>query len=979
MQLKTLLNRHDTVLDFWQDLEDHGGRLLFEEYGAMYYKATLPGDTYWLGEDVIPPHVSKQYNFAHILKGKRSIGCDVVNIHNGRAVGYEGKWFDRKKKTIQWNKVSPKQQVINKTGIDQLIVYTNAVKSSDMITEYSEETGFDFLDTFLNQQAFETVRKYANNQEKFIYSPMLPRDSFFEGALDDIDKDVTLGYGHLTLKDITVRILQHWPAASGKSSFPRLSYDRTIEKFWDYKKGNPINLVVNPSLVILKGNLMKQIEHDIALGNDTVHIIFAGDVRKAVKDKRELQAIRHLAKVFTTRKDFVKFIRENDKTSWIHTTNHSYSQLARSLRKEKKTVFFSHIDEVHHTIQPDFSTWTGPLDDTMLPVNFRFMSSANIRSARGKGASWSMDDPLFADIHVKELTEKMAVQLGYKRQTKIINYVYDSNHWPVEWIEQFEKNSEPLVRLKDTDLVVPIGWFLAADSLIRFRIEHSRIQHTKITINGISDGVKFERFFNTIKPQLLREYASSNSKIYRRLLKAETLMCDTHNKSTVEILRDVQAIPKMHHDSFVIHDRLLGEGFDPEGGWMDSNMFVTPTFSEIRIYQDVNRGSRIGDGSKKINWLVIASLNDVDNYNKMFANISRIGDALDIGEEDIRETVTFKAVKPMPKGKKLGKKGQDANTYYDEIDANFVSDCFSNYVKQGHYYKFGDVVNQIFEEWLRLDKELVNTTSHLTYTQKTREIKDKVIQKFPDYFSHYRGKRKDVQILEISKGRHYLLSEINQDEALEWEIKKENILNRRIEKIREEYRHLKLSLYDPAVKRDVPNTVLCKKYKLKSHELSQHIKDIDNDLNKNVKHYTNQKWKVFKILIKVAQSKSIEKIPMWADLAMPLIKDQNILGLTKSTINEKFLFGKLKYLLNNNQRKTWDNCRSKVRKYCVLRGVANSNKSMKGKEQKGRVIIADSQTFISQAQCARHYKVDHVTISNWLKKYPNRFYYKKAD
>jgi len=773
MELKTLLNDHsgkDAHLDFWESLESHGGELLFEEYVAYYLKATLPGDTYWLGEDVVPAHIAQKYKFANLLKGKRSLGGDVINIYQGRAVAYESKWL-HEKETINLKLVANKLVVIQNTKIESLIFTTNARKPSDMVTEFTSEVGFMFQEEWVTAEVFDTVKNYVNKQVKRIYKPMAPRDQFFRDALSELQTDFNKKFAKVAISKILTRIFQHWPAASGKGSFPRLAYDMIFEPAWDYKKGCPINLVINPTLTVLKGNLVKQIEHDLALGNDSIHIIYAGDVTKAAKDTEELQTIRSLAKVFTKKIEFVNFLRQTTyQTIWIHTTVHSYDKLAIVVKGENKSFYFGHIDEVHHMIQPDYSSWTAPLNDAACKIQIRLMSSANKRKARGTGASYSMDDPAFCDILVKELDEKTAVKLGYKRQSKMANYLYDNSTFPTEWIEMLEGGAQPLVKLKGTKFVVPMGWFMAADAILRFRVEHHERQHTKFTLNSIENCQNFASFFEAVRPKILKELANSNSSVYRRLLKAPVIVADTKSNSTIKILKEVSAVPDIYNDSFMVHCRLLGEGWDPKDGWIDSAMFVDPSASEIRIYQDVNRGSRIGNGSKKINWVVQAHLVDDEKlqYNKMYETIRTVCQALEIGDEDITELVTFKEFKSLPKGKKTNRQvGSAELSYYDEVDADFFAKSFSAYIKEGGYHKFGETVNQILRDYIKLDKEKFG------YLSMQKNVYSDVVNLHQDYFANYSDKQQWAHLDRIKKGEHFLLSDENITNAIDWQIERE--------------------------------------------------------------------------------------------------------------------------------------------------------------------------------------------------------------
>ena len=802
MELKALLNKHsgkNAHLDFWAELESlsPANRLLFEEYCAMFFKAEnqkakKPGQVYWLSRtkgDVVPAVIQQRYKISHLDKGDNTRGMDILWVHHdGRAVGYESKWFDNKD-SISFSKVVNKEFPMSRTLVDQLIFVTNAKKPSRelLVPEHEIQSGFKFLEEWITREVFDTVKEYANGQVPRKYMPMTPRDKFFEEALDQHHTEVIARIMGLKIKEISLRVFQHWPAASGKGSFPRLAYDMTYEPLWDYKKSYPINAVINPTLTVLKGNLLKHIKHDLALGNNVVHVIYAGDVTKSANTE-ELQAIRDMAKVFTDRGDFATWIKTvNNQTVWVHTTVHSYSRLAEVMTKLKKSFYFGHIDEVHHTIQPDYSNWTDCLEDAKCVIQARFMSSANLRIADGKGATHSMGDPNFSDVQIKSLDEKTAIALGYKRQSKIISYAYRESDFASDWLERLDNGSQPRIRLKGTGFVVPLGWWMAADALIKFRLEYFQVNHTKLTLNTVENCNEFARFFDAFRKAVLKTYCGNDTKdpIYKRLMKAKIMVADTHSNSTVKILKEVSAIPDTFKDSFIIHCRLLGEGWDPENGWIDSNMFVDATWSEIRIYQDVNRGSRIGDGSKLINYIVMVSfLNEESAFNKMFGNITKVGEALELGIEDIQEHVEFKAFKNIPKGNRMPRQsGSDELTAHDEMFADFLNSSLTGYIKDGKYYEFGSMIHdmvKIYQE--EFEKRALYNIDSGDWVKRDF-LKYEIALKYKEFFDQYTktGRRKKLD--DIVDGKDFRLSTDSVIQITDWKEQVTKIAKQRREEM----------------------------------------------------------------------------------------------------------------------------------------------------------------------------------------------------
>ena len=767
--IKNELKKNPGYFNFIEKLEQGGGQL-FEEYVVAYKKATLPGKVIWPQEEVVDPTDVVKFKLAKCLSGGTTKGFDILHIHNNIATGYECKWFEHKD-SVSHSKISNKASPVRHTKISQLVFCTTATNISKEAAKW-EDVGLEGGEFWFSEDVFNVVKNYVKKQKKVVYKPMTPRDSFFRKALKKLGKD----YKTFKLKEgwkNFIRIFQHWPAASGKGSFPRLAYDL----FFNTNKPE-INLVHNPSLVVLKGNLVKNVTHDLGLGNNNLHIVFAGDVTDGASDTEELQLLRQYALVVKDRKKLFEVLEENQaKNIWFHTTPHSYSNktnncLVKLLKSYGiESINFAHVDEVHHLVQPETSYWTDVFKDSVMPINTRFYSSANKRFAKSEYLNnnlVSMDED-FYDILVQPLSEAQAVALGYKRKSMYTEYVYDADNFSDSIVDVLSKKNIPYVKVKGTNIVVPLTYYISIDMLVRAKLEKAEVNHTKITMNRVQDCVDYANFAETLIPRIIDKYVKSsefnihhNTKIVQELKNNLKIMaCDTHNRSTVKILQEVSSIPKLYKHSIVIHCRLLGEGWDPHNGWVDSNIFVDPTFSEIRIYQDANRGSRIGDGSKKVNHIFGASLISTDGkaepFNDMFKKIKNVADALEQGNADISETINIKAVKSMSKGRKGNRSiGQDLKTHLIEWDESELLNAYKHYIEQGKYNKFGQIVNDMNEYyWNHVEKNNI-----WAGRGDMSSIRNEMFKKYSEYFDSKKNKNEEI-MRGIVNGHNYLLSNNN--------------------------------------------------------------------------------------------------------------------------------------------------------------------------------------------------------------------------
>ncbi|MBC8429204.1 MAG: hypothetical protein H8D95_01310 [Candidatus Endolissoclinum sp.] len=586
-----------------------------------------------------------------------------------------------------------------------------------------------------------------------VYRAMTPRDSFFTESLEDNDtRFQKFQHGNPGLGIAPLRIFQHWPAATGKGSFPRLAYDMTFNPAWDYSsKGFQINTVVNPRIVVLKGNVLLNVEHDLALGNDNNHLIFATDIVKGTTDEQELKVLQGSGvKVITNPIEFIRYVKENadKKNLWIHTTIHSYGRMAKLLSDLDKSIYFSHIDEVHHTVLPEGAPWTAPLDDRSIPVTIRFMTSANIRVARkttGGGAKWSMNNPDWCDYKIKSLTEKKAVDLGYKRQTNIVYMAYDKTNLPSIVGVLIGDGRNPMIEIDGYDTPVPLHWVLSADGLIQFRIDNLEYHHTKCTLNKIDRCAEFGRYLEHILVPTLKHKKVDNE-VFARLSKAKVFVADTKAKNTTPLIREIERIPSKHEDSFLIHCQLLGEGWSPKNGWVDSTMFVDPVWSPLRIYQDLNRGTRIGDGSIKIHPIIMIGFEPEGiskdcNFTNMFRKIWTVGKVIEMGVEDIKDRIIIGNYKKLPTGGGTRKTGTDEVQEGLKMSASDFTDALTGFWSNGKSYQFGETVCLVVEDWIEAYEKYGLWLATNNSTGPTKMIMDAIIIKHWHFFEQYSSPR----------------------------------------------------------------------------------------------------------------------------------------------------------------------------------------------------------------------------------------------
>ena len=779
MSLTELVNAFRSKRAFWKAFATHPNRYAYwEEFVYHVLNAKLPGKTYWLSSStpghIIDDKTKEEYGISHLVMGDSTMGMDFLNIHLGRAVAYEAKWEDNEK-NLSYNKVANKQYPINKVEkIDKLIYCTNAHQPSREVRKQVDEAGFLLHDEWMSKEAFDLLKtqlnKPADVMKGRLLTPRPSEDNYCLTELIKLKKNCTSHFK--TLKRIAVKIFIHWAAGTGKGTLPRLVYDMIFEPLWDYKKSYPTNLVLNPSLAVLEGNLKLNIDHDVALDNNNMHLIYASKTEdELATDQSMKQKLQSKAMFIHTKVDLMECLRENaHRTIFIHTTFHSYKKGPAATMKELgKKFYWAHIDEVHHAVQAKHQPFSACLYDDDCVIDNRCMTSANKKININKhSTAMDMDDPDFADI-ILYLSEEEAVKKGWKRKQQMINYLHSHDDYPADWVEIINGGCDPLFKVPNTNLVVEHSWYIKAYDLVRFRVEHSNYNHTLCALNRLNRCSDFAEFFKAVYPKLLKEQCGgTQNALYKRLIKAHMYVCRGDN-----VLNKTNAIPDNHRDSFVFQVNILGEGWSPVGGWVDSTCFIDPRWSPIFIYQLSNRGTRIGDGTKKIHYVIMSHFaEELEQWNEMFNVIETIMTALEIGKEDINDFVNFQPFKKIPNKRKPKKPigPQDPSDPLDEVDISFFYDEFASYRKEGRYYKYGTIQADIIETYQKNFDD-----AHMFWVGNTDDItrltfveKDTILKHYEFFAQHGNSGNHLTLLNKIISGEDYRVSTQTSLEIVKW-------------------------------------------------------------------------------------------------------------------------------------------------------------------------------------------------------------------
>lgn len=803
---------------------------------------------------LIPPTLYKKYNIQHIDEGKSTRAGDFLVVDGQRAGTFDSKTKENKNKSISGDQIARKLVAWqNLTGLDFFGI------ASDTLIDLTKKTYKDMPDIvyldrndLFNYDVFQKIHDRLNNTKETIISQVCkPRankpafgydaDTFVQLSLDEQKQLIDKWVKKHGLKKC-LRILNQWPAGAGKTEFFILLSD-IVEK---YRSGRAVNVISCHNTTVLANNVKRLVQHIHAQDKDA-EIIFFFDKEDKIDRTASEEDSSILAKYCESRNqglDFVKKLRQPIKGQrWIVTLNQSYTKLYNIISEQNKKhkdirIHFEFDDEVHHKVQPYFNDWCTSLFDTNNIISILLGASANEKEIVDKtdydkvykqfGISQGVNMKVGEKdstwhLQCLECTEKMAVAFGWKRQAKVVPFVYDVARFKARHDNLFDiivdEGKVPLVNIKGYSKPVPLFWVINADAFLQYKIFAQDRRYTLGTVNAWEQGGKFARFLKFYRDAIIPEYIKEgkllpNSRMITRLKKMKILVAESSDYDTADYLRTVEAIPGIwndkkktyepntytDHDALILHCRLLGEGWSPKGGWIDSNIFIDPAHSKIRIYQINERGSRKTGAGLEYNHLILASMvngkDDTIGYNKLNKKLWEVGEALRTGTEVIDEKFTFKTYKKPGSGGGGGG-GQDESSNY-LIDIGEIRGSHEKWRRDGKMYKNYDLAETCLE---RLKETIIEHQNHAPYVfgegqhgmmalcsnRLYDQMKDNFHSRntFKDFFNKiYRG-RHAVSLMERAEECQTLLNEAR-SKILQNKAIAEKIISEEITKIEKE-------------------------------------------------------------------------------------------------------------------------------------------------------------------------------------------------
>ena len=806
-QYKDLVQQpsYDKFLEKFSNHTPQLRRELFEWLSRDYLNThDIYGQEEWYLPENLPSNIIQNLDLSDLIAGKSTKGFDIASMHNSGSIA-ECKLLDDGS-TFKFKELANKDKFLDSTNVKNRILIIRADGISKQIERLDNWTIITD-DEVLCETTWKKIKQYVSAQKIDIPRPYTYRTALPNGSTAKhkkiIEKIWRILQGQIiaTPQEVASLIAQ-LPSSVGKGTLPILLWYNFIRPYLTKvkKKKNTIRIVVNPDLTVLSANLKKSLSHIRGLGKYTPNklngdrvIVVASDVKKGTDDAQMLSAIQSLTTTCKKDTDIIKTIDESKGDIEIQTVvGHSYTKLAKIIKALGLTVDFKYLDEVKHTVQDEDSIYVDTLKD-LYPTMIRLGADANIRDdieeINGKQqltfASMSNKNT-WKEIY-QPITEKEAGDLGWKRYTKLHVYPFPDSVLPANLKNALEVNKTGYVKIKGSTEQFPFFWFVSLYALARYRLENPARQHTMLSFSRIDNVKLFKRIFDVVWPLLVKTYGDERNPTVKRLANLQFHNIYAHGKNTIERLRYVNSIPDNHNDSIIGQVRILGEGWDPENGWLDSQMFADPSNSSIRIYQTTQRSARIGNDiynpKFKYNELIMISLVDTNQdpvfgINKLNSTIRNVATKLEIGKDSIDELVHIHEFKNInvPGGRKT--KGSKTFRACWEMDDSELKKSFKSYYNDGSFNPFEDLVNEIFNDSLEIYQIGTFKNAH-----KQRKIIEGIVsnRKYENFFGQYKNPKSVVH--QIRSGGHSALSIETKTKAYKlkkkWNTKFENFKNDR--------------------------------------------------------------------------------------------------------------------------------------------------------------------------------------------------------
>lgn len=775
-------------------------------------------EVYW--PEKIPEKYIDQYKLTKILAGGRTKGGDTfLNklMDDGKkkliAVEFKSK-VKMQKDSLKATKIAYKEVALNRHTLigkkDRMVIHDFDDESKNLLEDLDNWT-YVHISEFYNEETFDDIRNSVLHNTLPIYTPWgyrpdLLNENFDKKLCDDTwAKMLKQKQAYGNSKGLFIG-----PTAIGKGTKQPVLF----RNYWypHYKnttkaKRPCIVVSVNPSLVVLGGNVVKQLKDHLGSNLPVRTMVCASDVDLAPdEDKKDLDAFDLYTSVVHNNDQFQDIFEtlKKDEVLWINTTLHSYWRVVKYLKVagiKKCDLMF--IDEVKNTVTNEISVFSDCLFDKFFPVTDRIGLDANIVDAEdenGKMVESSMKNTnIWRELYTK-MSGKKAWELGWRRRDILLIQPWQDTGLPYKLQEAINDGKNGLIHIKGWRKPVPFHWIVSIMANIEARY---RVPDITATLNRLSykkNCNEHAKFANFIAPKLIKCLPKNKSKsdVLVRLKKLKWVsIYNLGAKSSSAIQREVSKIPYKYSDVVVNQDRMLTEGWDPGAhkkypGWLNSWQMTDASSSKVKICQLGGRPARPGEDifnmEKKFNYCILpvivpSKLDKLVQLQKISETVRKVAQSLEIGEDVIEDSCIILPWANLP-NYPVGptKKGKNNNGVLVTLDAQTI---MSSVVRTYRGYRFSPYTALVDE--LHDDLLPYYQNDMFPYTVKVREFQMKIFQnpKYKSFFKLFQGRQKNKKwgkpntmwgqehfanvrdvFLKIRKGTFWMMSEKKQIEAM---------------------------------------------------------------------------------------------------------------------------------------------------------------------------------------------------------------------